>query len=269
MSICAVCLGLSSTAFAGAWTQEQKGYYFKIAANSLKSSSDLDSLGVELDKPGMGELKDFNLTAYVEYGLLQRLTLVAIVPYKRLEDQRRISSIIATEKVWGFGDLEARLRWKLRDQPLVASVAAGLKVPLGYAVDEDTRVPLGTGEVDGDIRLLLGRSLHPVPGYLSGEIGYRIRGGPYSAEILYALEAGLAQRGFLFKGSIFGVGTLGDCGTAGQAGLIGDQDILKLAPGLIYRPRDDVELSLDLIRIVSGCNTIAGNTLSLGVALKR
>ncbi len=269
ISICAACLGLVSTAFAGAWTQEEKGYYLKVAALQLKSRSDLDSLGVEVDKPGMGELRDFNLAVYLEYGLSERLTLVAAVPYKRLQDQRIIANRIATERTWGTGDLEARLRWKLRDTPLVASVAVGGKIPLGYEVDEKIRVPLGTGEMDGDIRLLLGRSFYPFPGYITGELGYRARGGPYSGEMFYLLEAGGSRGGFLFKGYVSVLRTLATCGATGQAGLIGDQDILKLSPGLIYRLNPRAELSLDLIHIASGCNTITGNTLSLGVALKR
>ena len=267
--VCALCLGLASTVFAGAWTQKQKGYYLKIAANSLDSRSNYDTEGLEVPKPGMGRLTDFNLAAYVEYGLLDRLTLVTAVPYKWLSDERSFATGTGTERTWGFGDLDLRLRWQLKDRPLVISVAAGGKIPLGYHVDEETRVPLGTGKVDGNIRLLLGRSLHPVPGYLTGEVGYRARSGRYSSEIFYALEAGWAQRAFLFKSYVSGVRTLGACGAMGQTGLVGDQNILKASPGVIYRLRDRLELSLDLIHIVSGCNTTTGTTLSAGITLKR
>jgi hypothetical protein len=267
--LCTFCPGLLCAAFAGAWTQTHKGYYLKLTALSLSSRSNLDSLGVEVDKPGMGQLTDLNLTAYIEYGLSKRLTLVAALPYKRLEDERAIADLIAIERTWGLGDLETRLRWKLRDTPLVASLAVGAKIPLGYAVDAETRVPLGTGEVDGDIRLLLGRSLYPFPGYLTGEIGYRARGGPYSGEIFYALEAGASSRKFMFKGHISALRTRGTCGATGQAGLIGDQDILKVSPGLIYRFSESAELSLDLIHIASGCNTTTGSSLGMGLALKR
>ena len=267
--LCAVCPGLVTSAFAGAWTQTDKGYYLKLAALSLSSRSDLDSLGVEVDKPGMGELKDRNLTAYVEYGLSERLTLVATLPYKRLEDERAISDLIAIQRTWGLGDLETRVRWKLRDTALVASLAVGARIPLGYEVDTETRVPLGTGEMDGDVRILLGRSLYPFPGYLTGEIGFRARGGPYSNEIFYALEAGASRQNFLLKGSVSALRTRATCGATGQAGLIGDQDILKVSPGLIYRVSESAELSLDLIHIASGCNTTTGNTLSLGMAIKR
>ena len=79
---CAICL--ASTAYAGAWTQKQGSYYFKLAANSVKAHSDFDANGARVTKPAMGQLQDSNLAAYVEYGLRDRLTLVASTPYKRL-----------------------------------------------------------------------------------------------------------------------------------------------------------------------------------------
>ncbi len=273
--ICAVWLSFSSPAFAGAWTQQKNGYYFKIATNYLKSTDNLDSGGHEVPKPGMGTLKDLNLSAYLEYGVLDHLTLVATMPYKRLSDSRTFTDLsgretgIGTERVTGFSDLEVRLRRGLMNQPLVTSIALGGKFPTGYEVDDDTRVPLGTTKVDTDIRLLLGRSFYPVPGYSTGEFGYRIRGGPFSNEIFYALEVGLAVNRFLIKGLVTGVRTLGTCGAMGQANLIGDQNILKLSPGVTYLLRDNVELSLEIVHTASGCNTTAGSTMSLGVALKR
>ena len=63
--------------------------------------------------------------------------------------------------------------------------------------------------------------------------------------------------------------TLGECGASGQGGMIGDQDILKLSPGVIYGLPGDAELSFELIRTAAGCNTTGGNTLILGIARKR
>jgi len=157
----------------------------------------------------------------------------------------------------------------LARQPLVVTIAAGGSIPLGYTVDRNTRVPLGTGEKNGDIRLLLGHSLYPLPGYLTGALGYRIRGGPYSDELFYFLEAGWASRRFFVKGFVAGLRTLGTCGTVSRAGLVGDQDLFKVSPGLGYRPNELLEIGLDLIHILTGCNTTTGSVLALGVAFKR
>lgn len=262
-------LGQISAVFAGAWTQAAGGYYLKLAAHRLHAEDYFDASGTRVPKLGMGELTDLGLQAYAEYGLRERLTLVAALPYKHLADKRRFSSGTGREQSRGFGDLEIGVRWRLSDRPLVSSLAVSGQIPLGYTVDAGTRVPLGTGEPAGDMRLLLGCSLSPVPGYLTGELGYRARGGAYSDEFFYLLEAGLAQRRWGLKGYVSGLRTRGACGALGQEGLIGDQDILKISPGLSYRLSQGLELAVDLIHVAGGCNTVAGNTLATGVVFKR
>ncbi len=263
------CLARTSAVFAGAWTQAPGAYYLKIAAHHLHTRDHFDASGIRVPKLGRGELTDLGLQAYAEYGLRERLTLVAALPYRHLEDQRKFFSGTGREQSRGFGDLELGMRWRLSARPLVSAIAVGGTIPLGYAVDAGTRVPLGTGEFSGDIRLLLGRSLHPVPGYLTGELGYRVRGGAYSDEFFYLIEAGFAQRRWGLKGYVSGLRTRGACGGLGQEGLIGDQDVWKIAPGLSYRLSPRLELAMDLIHVAAGCNTVAGNTLATGVVFKR
>ena len=275
IAICAAYLGLASAAFAGAWTQKKGGYYFKVAAGYLNSTRDIDANGKQIQKANMGELRDLNYSAYLEYGLLDRLTLVSSVPYKQLRDTRTLrdlNSVVtgtALERRWGFGDMEMRLRWLLANQPVVASIAVGGKIPLWYDEDLNTRVPLSSKKVDADVRILLGQSLYPAPIYVTGEVGYRIRGGNFSNEWFYALEAGITVDRFLFKGYLSSIRTFGTCNPVGEVELIGDQNVLKLSPGVIYRLTDWLELSVDMIHIAAGCNTAAGNTFLFGISLKR
>ncbi|NKB66409.1 MAG: hypothetical protein GKR89_05070 [Candidatus Latescibacteria bacterium] len=259
---------------AGAWTQPKRAAYIKLAALSFASNEDLNAGGNRVGKPGMGELTDFSISAYLEYGLHERLTLVASLPYKRLLDERRFTDEegtltgIGRERHRGPGDLDLRLRWRWRTEPAVISLALGGKVPLDYKMRLDSNVPLGTGELDGDIRLLVGKSLHPFPGYLTGTAGYRKRGGEFGDELFFGLEGGITWKRLLFKGAVEGIGTLGDCGATGQAGLTGDQDIIKVAPGLIWPLTQNLELGLDLFHPVAGCNTALGTTYALGLAFK-
>lgn len=274
-AICATYLGLASTAFAGAWTQKKGGYYFKAGTGYLNSTRDIDANGKQIQKANMGELKDLNYSTYLEYGLLDRLTLVSSVPYKRLQDTRTLRDLnevitgTALERRWGFGDMEMRLRWLLAYKPVVASIAVGGKIPLWYEEDPNTRVPLSSKNVDADVRILLGQSLYPAPIYVTGEVGYRIRGGDFSNEGFYALEAGITVDRFLFKGYLSGIHTFGTCNPVAEVGLIADQNILKLSPGLIYRLTNWLELSVEMIHIAAGCNTTAGNTFMFGIAFKR
>ena len=267
--VAATLLAASTQAMGGAWTQKKGGYYLKIAGGYLNSKDDIDASGSRVPKAGLGELRDVNYSVYVEYGLMDRLTLVASAPYKRMKDTRTFVTGKAFEKRSGFGDLEMRLRWQALQKSYVASLAIGGKIPMWYEKDPNTRVPLSSTDVDLDGRLLLGKSLYPFPGYLTGEFGYRYRGGTFSNELFYGAEAGVTLGNFLVKGFISGIHTFGECVTTAEVGLIGDQNVLKISPGLIYNLSQKVEISLDLIRVASGCNTGAGNTVLLGFAYKR
>ena len=294
---------------AGAWTQGLGGMYFKVAGLSFRSQDYLDAAGnrqVRAAKPSVEELSDESISAYLEYGLLGRLTLVAALPYKRLVYKNTevkvfksdvldttITRVHPDEIRSGLGDLELRLRWRLLRFPAVVSLALGGKFPLGYDLDQgsigslgtgglglglspvddgagaDNKVPLGTGERDLDMRLLVGKSLFPLPGYLTSTVGYRKRGGAFSDEFFYGLEAGVTYKRLLVKGVVEGMQTTGDCGAMGQGGLVGDQDILKLSPGLIWSLSKHLELGVDLFHIAAGCNTAAGTTYAVGLAFKR
>ena len=283
--LAAILLGsIPAQLHAGAWTQPPGGLYLKLAGLSFRSGEFLNAEGERLarqEKPSTEELSDRNASVYLEYGVRERLTLVASLPYKRLVHKKTevrffesldttITRIYPDENESGFADLEMRMRWRLLEDPAVVSVTLGGKLPLGYEMQEESNVPLGTAEIDGDTRLLVGKSLYPLPGYVTGAIGYRRRGGIFSDELLYSLEAGFTHGNLLVKGVAEGVRTFGDCGATGAMGmLIGDQNSLKLAPGVIWSFNERLEVGADLFYIASGCNTAAGATYAIGLAFKR
>ncbi len=310
LRLAAILLAMAPTQLhAGAWTQAPSGMYFKIAGLSFHSQDYLDIAGerrTRAAKPSVEELSDESISAYLEYGLREHLTLVATLPYKRLVYKNTevkvfksdvldttITRIHPDEINSGLADLELRLRWRLLRNPAVVSLALGGKFPLGYDMDQDSmgslsadglglgpspmdggagaadKVPLGTGETDIDMRLLVGKSLYPFPGYLTSTVGYRKRGGAFSDEFFYGIEAGVTYKRLLVKGVVEGIRTMGDCGAMGQGGLVGDQNTLKLAPGLIWSLSKHLEIGVDLFHIAAGCNTAAGTTYAAGLAFKR
>ena len=171
-------------AFPGAWTQPKGTQYNKFALNLFWSthSYDLDCDFVLLSNNG--EFQDLNLSWYQEYGLLETFTLITSIPYKyvRYEDDSLVSD------TWGAGDMDLGGKILLIEKPLVMSLQAMMKVPLGY--DKDEVVPIGNGQVDAELRLLFGKSLYPLPAYAGLEIGYRVRGEDPSDEIRYLAEFG-------------------------------------------------------------------------------
>ena len=267
----AVLLSTVSWAFAGAWTQPPGGYYLKLTAQQGDTDSSFDALGNQVPRPGNGLLTDFGLWMYGEYGLVPALTLVAAAPYRRLSEQRQFVGGIGQERSNGLGDLSVGLRWRLREGPLVVSVAAGMALPLGYSIQRDTRLPLGTtGRASGDLRILIGRSMTgPLPGYITGEAGYRARRGSFSSEILYSVELGVSRRRLTARANLSGISTVGVCGAGDRAGLVGDQDRAVLSPGLVAKVTPAMQASVDVVHTVSGCNTSRGTAFAFGLALSR
>ncbi len=262
-------LGLTGRAWGGAWTQADRGYYIKLSTGYFRATEDIDASGERISKPGEGVFKDFSSSVYVEFGLTESLTLVTTAPYKRLHDRKTFIKGITKERRTGFGDLELRVRRALITGRTVVSLAVGGKVPLWKEDDPGTRVPLSSRHTDGEARLQVGRSISVLPGYVTGEFGYRMRGGNLGDEVLYSLEGGVSLRRFLIKGFISGVRSTGDCQSTAEVGLIGDQNVTKVSPGIIFNATSHIELSLELISIVSGCNTTAGSTWLIGLAVKR
>ena len=308
--LAAILLALAPTQLhAGAWTQAPGGMYFKIAGLSFRSQDYLDAVGDQRErvaKPSMEELSDESISAYLEYGLLERLTLVATLPYKRLVYKNTevkvfksdlldttITRIHPDEINSGSSRFRTAPALALAPQSSGSLPSARRQIPRGLrhgsrqhwlpqrgwawlgAESSGWRHrcrqqdPLGHGR-ERHRHAPVGRQVAvPTPGYLTSTVGYRKRGGAFSDEFFYGFEAGVTYKRLLVKGVVEGMRTTGDCGAMGQGGLVGDQDILKLAPGLIWSLSKHLELGVDLFHIAAGCNTAAGTTYAAGLAFKR
>lgn len=286
-------LALCSQALAGAWTQPQRHYFFKVASSFFSTDEEFNHQGKRLeimDEQTAFEnasFRDINVNTYLEYGLTDRLTLVATLPFKGLSTQRDVLIGGGAERlkerlhVVGPGDLTLSGRHLLLAAPLTLAVQGGIKLPLLY--DErpnNNGPPLGSGTVDGEVHLLAGRSLYPLPSYLTGSIGYRRRGGRLHDEVIYAAEVGYTVGRALIKLTLDGVqntstppdiaGNFVVTPLAGGGGVlpdlvVGDQHIVKLSPGIIYEWRQGVSLQAEAIRVVAGTNTLSGTIYSLGL----
>jgi hypothetical protein len=305
----------SVQAFAGAWSQKKRGLYLRFSVNYLRTMKEFDYQGREIDNFGYTFEKnplvrnpffqDITTTVYLEYGLTDKLTFIANLPFKSLTSKRdesigigqgadaiRIESITS-----GFSDLQLAFRYQLLEVPFVFSLAGGVKIPLGYKKpaetgtiiefdeqNEDNRSPLGTGREDAEIQALFGKSLYPIPVYLTGGIGYRQRAGEtFHDEIIYNAEIGVTLGKFLVK--VFWDGARntkrplpdknafqpGEPLTGGQwvDFNVGDLDIMKISPSVIYNLNKNFYLQAELLHILSGKNTISGDIFSFGFIIKK
>jgi len=176
----------SSNLFAGAWTMEKGKSYHRFAANYYFADKEFDQNGDSRSMKWNGEFKDFNLNYYMEYGIIDKLSVFTSFYYKDLTQE---DNYIKYETN-GTADFDLGLRYQLYSGKVgIFSVQGMVKVPELY--DEDDALPLGNGQYDYELRLLYGRSLWPIiPGYVNLESGYRWRAEEPADEFRYLIEVG-------------------------------------------------------------------------------
>ena len=145
-------------------------------------------------------------------------------------------------------------------------------------VGSDSLIPFGTGKADYEARLQFGANLPlPIQNYFTTDVGYAVRGGQsFNNEIPYFAELGIYPfRQIILKTTLSGrnsvetISSQAGVGVAGQSNesmLIADQDLTTLGGGIIYSASPTLQLSLEYSTVVSGKNTLTGQTLSLGIA---
>jgi hypothetical protein len=257
---------LPRSADCGAWTQPAGGVYARLAANRYFSQREFDADGRRVDFRLDGEFEDRNVALYLEYGLLDRLTLSATGAAKRLTSDNRARTIESD----GVADVSVALRGRLLSgRAGVASLQGLVKVPSGY--DTDVPLPLGNGETEWEMRALWGRSLWPLlPGYGGVEVGYRWRGGDFADEFRYLVEAGsdLGRRAFV-RVKLDGTRGARNGGAVDEGGnptVRGSYDLGVLDMTAGVRVGAGVALEAGVAPALYGRTTTSGSTFSLAVA---
>lgn len=181
---------LTRTVLAGAWTLPKDNWYLEQLTSFSYSDKDFDNRGERVKKTNRGVYDEIATKSYVEYGINDRLNLVASAVYKRISYVDDYSDLNNA----GFQDGTLNLKYRLTDQKgLIFSVGAGGAFPLGY----DRRAPfaLGKGKTDVEGRLYVSRAFLLVkgqgknPGYsriFTGlEVAKNRQGLPYIYELGY------------------------------------------------------------------------------------
>jgi hypothetical protein len=144
---------VSVPVYAGAWLQKKGECYLKVSYALFKPSTAFDQNGDTVDL-NAGDQSSGNM-----------------VPTIKSLSSRTSRSSKAEDRTVDLGDLTTGIRTLVFTGPVVVSTTGCIKVPL-YGQSQFTSPSLGTAKVDGDFRVLLGRSFWPVPGYSTAEFGY-------------------------------------------------------------------------------------------------
>lgn len=259
-------LSVAGPVWAGAWSQAKGHYYAKSSAILYRADEVFDEMG---ERRALGMDRDRFESAqgffYLEYGLQDRLTLLT----QAGGGQLRAQNDLLRKETTGIGDLELGLKYQVVDRPVVVSPYLSLKLPTGYHPAYDP--PLGTGKVDLEARLLLGRSLFPLPLYLGAEVGYRRRGGLFSDQVVYGVEAG-GSRGRVFA-KVYVEGRETRSGTQESSGEVGvfqvsEGDFAKAGMNLALNLAGPLWMDCLVEEVFTGDNTGAGRSWGLGLAYR-
>lgn len=238
-----------------------------------------------------GRFSERLIAFHYEYGLAERLTVVARLGYRfiqfayidnlnpRLLPNERLFRV----EVNGFDDswLAARyaiVRPMLSSDGLSLSAQLGIKFPTG---DVTLRVPTGTGYLDYEARLLLGiqQRFGTIPSFLTLDAGFRLRSGEFGDQVPFRIEFGVAAAKELrLRASLNGVITLGEFQSPvgiienfqrdRPIRLVGDESFLQLAIGFEYLASPSFSLYFDYHNRAFGRTTISSNILQFGFAVR-
>jgi len=284
---------LQSNICAGAWTQKSGSYYIKFETSYLKTFKEYNHKGEQLNileeqfifKDAF--FRDISLRAYAEYGLFNNLTIIGKLPIKISTSGYFLDDLYSQGEVsrttTGLGDLNVALKYGVITQPVAVAVRGGLKIPMGYEKHPDNGGPqLGSGEIDLQGMVEIGLSLHPLPMYLGGGIGYHNRGGALHDEFVYHLETGYTLDQWFFKLYFNGIKNTktppdlyGDeiqLPLTGGGGItpdyiFGDIDLNQISFTLSRQIKEGMSIEATVYQILSGKNTVTGQTYSLGLAI--
>ena len=254
--------------FAGAWTMQKGQFYDRMAFNYYSTDEEFDKDGDRTGFANNGKFRDVNLSNYIEYGLLDNLTIINSVYYKGI--RKRDDTI--EQKTCGIGDID--LGAKVQIMKLAGGVLSSqalVKLPVAYDKNDD--LPLGNGQVDLEVRLLYGRSLYPyMPGYCNFEIGYRWRLQDPSDELRYLLEFGIDfTKEFYGRIKLDGTHSI-DNGehfdTSGNPTTTNNYDLGKLDTVIGYKISKNWGIEAGYNPAIYGQNTAAGATYTLAVTFQ-
>ena len=179
-------VGENPWTFLSPWTLSRSGYFFQTTASYTSTSEFYDAIGNKQTTPSSLTYREFTTNLHLEYGLRNSVGLLLYVPVRDMK-QELAAPPDAVE--WGIGDLALGGRFRLKTDPVVASLQGEIKLPTGYNHPVQ-QLPLGDGQVDYTARLLLGHSFPEIYGYALAAGGYRYRTGAPVNQWLFNADGG-------------------------------------------------------------------------------
>lgn len=262
-SLLASAATFSNVAVAGAWVPGEGTGYVKLGQADYEASK---------FRGNNDSFKDFsstNTSLYAEHGLGNKFAIYGSLLYQSFE-QTDINN--HTSSASGFSDTELGVRYQWQAAPFVMSTSFLVKLP--YLYDEDDAVPLGSGQEDYELKVLIGNGLGNL-GYWNAEMGYRLRTGSYSDEYRYLLEYGFdVNKNLYLRAKLDGILSANNADTVpfSDANLSitpeYDSGKMELTAGWNFDKNSQLNnwgVEFTYTREIYGDNILQGNSYQLGI----
>ena len=251
-------------AIAGAWVTPTDEAYARVGIASTATRHWHDFDGKRQRIPDGGRYEETYLSTYVAMGIERNLelSLSLLAKHARLDDD------LEDSRTRGLGDIGVGLKLGLGGTTVVRSVQVRFDIPTFY--DDEEVPPLGDGQLDVDLRGLLGASLWSlgIPGYVGAEAGYRHRAEDPGDGWVYMLEAGVSifeDAGVRLK--LDGQHALELPRDASRAELFAfDSRLVRLDATVWFEILGPAALEVGYVGILSARNVTGGDAWTLGVS---
>lgn len=265
----------SNAAFAGGgWPQKKGKGYFKVSQFVIISDQYYSPAGDILD---IVTASVFNTSFYGEYGLTDRLTAVAYVPFfSRATLNEEVSGrdgrqLSPGDEVNSFGDTDLSLKYGLIvNKPIVVSAMLTFGLPLGNDAGGDTQIlQTGDGEFNQMISIEASRSLRKGRAWISTLVAFNNRSNSFSDEFRLGLEVGhkLGER-WIINAKLLSVNSLNngnDLETPTNGIFSNNIEYLAFTPEVAYQFKGKFGVSASVGTALNGRRVLASPSYSLGV----
>lgn len=269
-----ISLGISPAFAGGGWTQPQGSGFLKFGQSIIVADRYFQPDGSIVT---ITTISLYTSSLYAEYGLTDRLTAVAYVPFfvrSTLNAIEYTSGIptVPGDFVNSFGDTNLGIKYGLvKNGPVVVSLGLTLGLPLGETSGGETNIlQTGDGEFNQLLTVEASRSFGSF--YATALLGINNRTNDFSEEFRYGLEAGYTfSEKLIAQLRIFGVSSFKNGAGRGGAGnsiFANDTEFLSITPEVAYNLTDQFGISASVGGAVFGKKILASPNYGLGVYFK-
>lgn len=259
----------------GAWLRDPGGWYLRASWLAHQTRERADCAGESVAaEPFGGRYREQMAFVYAEWGASQRITLVGSFGYK---DATIEDAAVPDYGTRSTTDLRLGSRLGLRRGAWPVSLEVMFAVPT-YPRTDPTRpvggreqfLPAGSGRLETEMRVLVGRSLHPLPLYTNLDLGYRLRSAPFGDQWLLAWELGGQWRRWFAKSELRALLPTGDlCASASAGAITFHERNLRWAPEIAFRVGSRTWLGVGASIPWSIRNALEGTQWAVSLAWQR